>query len=474
MTIRKRLFLAMAALIALMGLIFAGLTLFVVRGVIIHIPIADRSEEVRAIADQIGNYFLENGSSWENTLRDERLKSLLGERKADSMLLLSADGSVVLHAGGESAEMIRRLGMHERIEQDGMRIADLYYYDEEAARLKIIQLGVGNSVTILLLAAVAVVGLIALAAAWRMARRLTEPIHTLMPAIERLGDGELGVQAPVTTRDEYGRLAAAFNAMSTQLMRYETARRNQTADIAHELRTPLAIMRGQLEELQQRGEPVRPETLLPIQDELIRLTRLVDDLHQLSLAEANRLRLDRRRVDLGALLGRIAERAGVEAAARGVRIRLAAAPDLPEADVDPHRMTQVFLNIIMNAVRHSPEGGAVTVDMRAEPPGESGAGGDAAMLRVTVADEGPGIAPEHLPHIFDRFWRADDDRSRGTGGMGLGLSIAKAFVLAHGGTIEAASNAGAGARFIVRVPAWTGDSVSTHIKMLPKGNGSLT
>jgi len=458
MTIRKRLFLAMAALIALMGLIFAGLTLFVVRGVIIHIPIADRSEEVRAIADQIGNYFLENGSSWENTLRDERLKSLLGERKADSMLLLSADGSVVLHAGGESAEMIRRLGMHERIEQDGMRIADLYYYDEEAARLKIIQLGVGNSVTILLLAAVAVVGLIALAAAWRMASRLTEPIHTLMPAIERLGAGELGVQAPVTTRDEYGRLAAAFNAMSTQLMRYETARRNQTADIAHELRTPLAIMRGQLEELQLRGEAVRPETLLPLQDELIRLTRLVGDLHHLSLAEANKLRLDRRRVNLADLLGRIADRAGTEAAARGIRIRLEAAPELPDADVDPHRMTQVFLNIIMNAVRHSPDGGTVTIDVRAEfSVGDGDFRGNGAMLRVAIADEGPGIAPEHLPHIFDRFYRADDDRSRGTGGMGLGLSIAKAFVQAHGGTIEAESELGHGTRFIVRVPAWTRD-----------------
>jgi len=466
MTIRRRLFLAMAGLIALMSMIFAGLTWLVVRSVIIHIPIADRSDEARAIAERAGEIYAEHGGSWEKAARDERLLALPGERGDDSVLLVAEDGTVVLHIGDASAAMIRKLGVRERIVRDGKPIGEIYYHDEEAARLKIIQRGAGDSVTFLLHAAVIVVGLAALMAAWRMSRRLTSPIHALMPAIERLGAGELGVQAPAVGRDELGRLAAAFNAMSTQLLRYETARRNQTADIAHELRTPLAIMRGQLEELQQRGEPVRPETLLPIQDELIRLTRLVDDLHQLSLAEANRLRLDRRRVDLGALLGRIAERAGVEAAARGVRIRLAAAPDLPEADVDPHRMTQVFLNIIMNAVRHSPEGGAVTVDMRAEPPGESGAGGDAAMLRVTVADEGPGIAPEHLPHIFDRFWRADDDRSRGTGGMGLGLSIAKAFVLAHGGTIEAASNAGAGARFIVRVPAWTGDRCAPRRSVL--------
>jgi len=466
MTIRKRLFLSMAGLIALMGLVFAGATIVVVRAVIIHIPVADRSDEMREIAELAGELFAERGGSWDGVPRDERLAALIGRQRDASVLLVAADGSIVLHAGDESAEAIRRLGQRERIARDGANVAVLYYHDEEAARLKIIQRGVGDSVTFLMIAAVFVVGVIALMAAWRLSRLLTAPIHALMPAIARLGAGELGVQAPAVGRDELGRLAAAFNAMSAQLLRYETARRNQTADIAHELRTPLAIMRGQLEELQQRGEPVPPETLLPIQDELIRLTRLVDDLHQLSLAEANRLRLDRRRFDLAALLGRIAERAEVEAAARGVRIRLEAEPDLPDADVDPHRMTQVFLNIIMNAVRHSPEGGAVTVDMRAEPPGESGAGGDAAMLRVTVADEGPGIAPEHLPHIFDRFWRADDDRSRGTGGMGLGLSIAKAFVLAHGGTIEAASNAGAGARFIVRVPAWTGDRCAPRRSVL--------
>ena len=463
MTIRRRLFLAMAGLIALMGLIFAGLTLFVARGVIIHIPIADRSAEVRAIAEQAATYYVENGNSWNNAGQDDRLKTvILGKRQDSSALLLAADGSAILHAGDKSAGMIRRFGARERIERDGVHIADLYYYDEEAARLKIIQLGVGDSVTVLLLASVAVVGLIALAAAWRTARRLTEPIHALMPAIERLGAGELGVQAPAVTRDEFGRLAAAFNAMSTQLMRYETARRNQTADIAHELRTPLAIMRGQLEELQQRGEAVRPETLLPLQDELIRLTRLVDDLHHLALAEANKLRLDRKRVDLAGLLGRIADRAGTEAAARGVRIRLEAAPDLPDAFVDPHRMTQVFLNIIMNAVRHSPDGGTVTVAVRAEPSGEGGGRGESAMLRVTVADDGPGIAPEHLTRIFDRFYRAGDDRSRGTGGMGLGLSIAKAYVQSHGGTIEAESEPGSGARFIVRVPAWTGDGCGSR------------
>jgi Signal transduction histidine kinase len=453
MTIRRRLFLAMAGLIALMGLIFALLTLTVVRGVIIHIPIADRSEEVRAIAEQAANAYAEHGNSWLRASQDRRLEAaILGERQDSSVLLVSADGSVVLHAGDESAGMIRRFGVHERVERDGVRIGDLYYYDEEAARLKIIQLGVGDSVTILLLASVAVVGLIALAAAWRMARRLTEPIHTLMPAIERLGAGELGVQAPAATRDEYGRLAEAFNAMSTQLKRYETARRNQTADIAHELRTPLAIMRGQLEELQLRGEAVRPETLLPLQDELIRLTRLVDDLHHLSLAEANKLRLDRKRIDLADLLRRVADRAGTEAAARGIGIRVDAAPDLPDAHVDPHRMTQVFLNIVMNAVRHSPDGGTITIALQGEPA----AGGASRMLRATIADEGPGIDPEHLPHIFDRFYRAGDDRSRGTGGMGLGLSIAKAFVQAHGGTIEAESELGAGTRFIVRVPAWTG------------------
>jgi len=449
MTIRNKLFLAMAGMVATMSIIFAGVTVFVVKQIVERVPIADRSEEIRLLTELYVSYFERNGGSWNGVAADADVADYYEEHPDQSTLLLAPGGEAINHAGAVRSEEIRRLGIRQELDAGGKPIATLYYHDAEAAKLALIQLGVGSSVTVFTLASVILIGLCALLAAWRISVRLTKPLRSLMPAIERLGRGELGVQAPVESADEYGQLAAAFNAMSGELERAEAMRRSMTADIAHELRTPLAIVRGKLDYLQERGEKVETEQLLPLQDELIRLTRLVDDLHRVSLAEAKKLPLDIRAVDLPALLGRVAERAEREAESQGVRLAVEAAVEvLPAAAIDPNRMTQVFLNLVMNAVRHTPSGGTVTIRSSADP--------SSGMLYVAVEDTGTGIAPEHLPFIFDRFYRADEDRSRSGGGMGLGLAIAKAFVQAHGGTIEADSELGRGTRMIVSVPAAEG------------------
>ena len=444
MTIRKKLFLAMAGMVAAMSLIFAGVTVFVVKQIVERVPIADRSEEIHVLSELYVSYFERNGGSWDGVAEDADVADYYEGHPDQSAMLLAPGGESIAHAGSVRPEEIRRLGIRHELSAGGEPIATLYYHDAEAANLAIIQLGVGSSVTVFSLASVFLIGLCALFAAWRISERLTRPLRSLMPIIERLGRGELGVQAPVEGKDEYGKLASAFNAMSGELERAEATRRSLTADIAHELRTPLAIVRGKLDYLQERGETVEPEQLLPLQDELIRLSRLVDDLHRVSLAEAKKLPLDIRAVDLPALLDRVAERAELEAESKGVRLTVEAADALPAAEVDPNRMTQVFLNLVMNALRHTPSGGTVAIRISADRP--------AGMLVVAVEDTGTGIAPEHLPFIFDRFYRADADRSRSGGGMGLGLAIAKAFVLAHGGTIEAESELGRGTRMIVSVP----------------------
>ncbi|BCU81926.1 hypothetical protein JIR001_17090 [Polycladomyces abyssicola] len=241
----------------------------------------------------------------------------------------------------------------------GETVAFLYYYDPEVAYISRLRTGILDSVTFLLLAGATVFILLSLLIAYWLSKRLTAPLRMLIPAIDRLGKGEFGIQAPVVTKDEYGKVAKAFNEMSEQLQLAENVRRNLVADVAHELRTPLTIIRGKLDLVQQSGRPIEPESLLPLQDELIRLTRLVDDLHQLSLAEAKKLPLEGKPMHIPALLRRIIDRINPDAERKGIEITLTCSTDTPTIHVDPNRMTQVFLNLIVNAVRYTPSGGTV-------------------------------------------------------------------------------------------------------------------
>jgi two-component system sensor histidine kinase BaeS len=239
----------------------------------------------------------------------------------------------------------------------------------------------------------------------------------------------------------------AVNRLAASLARSEEARKHMVADIAHELRTPLTILKGQFEFIQQTGLAVQPETLLPLQDEVIRLSKLVSDLQQLSQAEAGVLQLEKLRIDLLELLRRLLELLSVEAEDKNVRLRLDSSAPAVEICADPQRMTQIFYNLIGNAIRYTPAGGQVAIrleEQKAAPQSE---------LVIIVADTGVGIAAEHVPFVFERFYRAADDRSRQSGGAGLGLAIAKQFAEAHGGRIEVASEPGRGTEFRVTLPA---------------------
>lgn len=347
--------------------------------------------------------------------------------------------------------MITALGIRSEVQSGGETIAILYYHDPEVANISKLRTGISSSVTFLLLASALLFVMISLLVAYWLSKRLTTPLRLIVPAIERLGQGELGVQAPVMSKDEYGTVAKVFNNMSKQLHRAEEIRRNLVADVAHELRTPLTIIRGKLDFIQQRGRSIKPESLLPLQDELIRLTRLVDDLHQLSLAEAKKLPLERKPTDLPALLRRIIERMNPEAERKGVKITLTSTTEPATIWVDPYRMTQVFLNLLSNAVRYTPSGGSVNITVKEE----KGRNGESDFLRIAIADTGIGIEPEQLPFLFNRFYRTDEARTRNNGGMGLGLAIAKEFVLAHNGTIHVESCPGQGTTFIVTLPYGT-------------------
>lgn len=455
MSVRRKLFLTMASFIAAMGIVFILLTMFIVWGIINAMIDVDRSKEMAALSSRFEEYYRQNSDSWEGVRQFDIGEGWSNNQDAQ-VLLMSLNGNPLYMSKMQHIRFYTRLGMHTKVQVDGETVANLYYYDREVGNIAKMKYGISSSVTFFLIVFSIIFILISLFVAYRLSKRMTAPLSQLIPAIDRLGRGEFGVQVPIQSEDEYGKMAHAFNTMSTQIQRAEALRRSLVADVAHELRTPITIIRGKLDLVQQSGHSIEPESLLPLQDELIRLTRLVDDLHLLSLAEAKKLPIERVITPFLPLLQRVVDHLAGDARDKGIEIRMRSLHlnETGTAYIDPNRITQVFLNLLINAIRYTPEGGTVTITV-GEAAAHSASHG---MMRITVADTGIGIDPEHLPHLFDRFFRTDDARTRNGGGMGLGLAIAKEFILAQGGSIDVESAPGQGTTFIVRLPTVYQDS----------------
>src|SRR5262245_6401408 len=292
----------------------------------------------------------------------------------------------------------------------------------------------------LLVAAVAA-GLVALALSWLLSRRILEPVDALTAAARRLGRGDLSSRVRVASQDEIGELSRAFNAMAEDLARQESLRRSLMSDVAHELRTPLTNLRCQIEAVEDGLLAATPETVRSLRDEVLLLSRLVDDLQTVAVAEAGRLSLERAPVALRDLVDGAIESVRAVASERGITVE-SWLPDLPAVNADATRIGQVLRNLLTNAVAATPHGGRIEIAARAED----------GMVAVSVRDSGNGIAAEHLPHVFERFYRADPSRARATGGAGLGLAIVKGIVEAHGGSVAAASEPGRGATLRFTLP----------------------
>ncbi|MFJ9820873.1 sensor histidine kinase [Streptomyces sp. NPDC101151] len=273
-----------------------------------------------------------------------------------------------------------------------------------------------------------------------VAVRLVRPLRALTEAAQQ--PPELHVRVPVTTRDETGILAEAFNDLTERRERLEAQRKAMVSDIAHELRSPLTNIRGWLEVVRDGVVDPDPALLASLHEESLVLQRIIDDLQDLAAADAGTLRLHREPLRAGDLLDQVAAAHRVAADAAGVALRTEA-DGTAWLEADPVRMRQALGNLVSNALRHTPADGTVTL----------AACRDGEEVVLTVTDTGAGIASEDLPHVFDRFWRAEKSRSRRTGGSGLGLPIVRHLVAAHGGTATAASEPDTGAVFTLRLPA---------------------
>jgi len=284
--------------------------------------------------------------------------------------------------------------------------------------------------------------------------RLVRPLRRLTLAAQRMEAGDVSARVEVTGGDEIARLSAAFNAMSRRREQLESARTAMVSDVAHELRTPLSNIRGWLEAVEDGLVPPDEKLVASVLEEALLLQHVIDDLRDLSAADAGELRLTTEPLSVADVLAQTAQGHGPLAEAAGARLVVEADPELM-VRADPVRLRQAVGNLVSNAIRHTPPGGTVLLKAAGDPPDPEQAGRAAAVtgVRIEVSDTGSGIAAEDLPHVFDRFWRAERSRSRQTGGSGLGLSIVRKLTEAHGGTVEARSTPGAGSTFVLRLPA---------------------
>lgn len=298
-----------------------------------------------------------------------------------------------------------------------------------------------------LLWATLVSGLVAGITSLFITRQVVAPIQALTRASQRIATGKyeerVPIQTPSSSEDELGKLALSFNQMAAQLEQTEAMRRQLIGDVAHELRTPLTTIKGSMEGLMDGVLPADETTFLQLYQEADRLQRLVNDLQELSRVESRAYDLQPHRVRVGALIQGVASRLAPQFDEKGVDLSVEVPPDLPLVLADEDRLTQILTNLLGNALHYTPMG--EEVDILAEQKGRE--------IQVTVSDTGIGIPPEHLPHVFDRFYRVDKSRSRAGGGSGIGLTIARHLVEAHGGRIWVESEgAGKGSEFTFTLP----------------------
>ncbi len=288
-------------------------------------------------------------------------------------------------------------------------------------------------------------GLVAIAAAIALSaillRQITRPLRRLDAATRKIARGEFSERVGTYTSDEIGHLARSFDEMAESLERAEQTKRQMIADVSHELRTPLTAVRSALEGLRDGLIDATPATLASLHDKILLTTRLVRDLHQLALVDAGHLSIRRSACRIDEIIDTIAETIGAQLEDSRIRLDRQIPPNLPSADIDRQRIEQVFLNLLANAIRHTPEDGTVSISASAMND----------EIHLSFCDSGPGLSDADLLHVFDRFYRSDKARPS-DGGAGLGLSIAKALVDAQGGRIWADNGSSGGACFHVALP----------------------
>jgi signal transduction histidine kinase len=407
---------------------------------------------VRPWVESLAGYYEEHGD-WEDV--DSLIATLPGGEFEEQgwqtdYILAASSGTVV--ASSDSGHIGRSLHYGEKKVSFSIEVSDQtvgYLLLSPYSRFREdFRFMLGSTLQRFLLIGLAI-GAVALVTGWGLSRVISHPVVRLTEATRAVAKGDLDVHVHGQYPGELGELAASFNLMTEALARADSLRRNMTADVAHELRTPLSVIQGKIEGVLDGVYPAVPEHLEPILEETKLLAHLVEDLRLLALAETGQLALERQPLDVGDLLRDAQVNFSPQADDRGVTLALDLPANLSQVTADRRRIAQVVGNLLTNALRHTLQGGCVTLSAVLSPPLEGGGKGG---VSVSVSDTGAGIPAEDLPNIFERFWRGEKSRSRAGGGSGLGLAIAKQLVEMHGGSIAVESTPGVGSTFRFTLP----------------------
>jgi signal transduction histidine kinase len=371
-------------------------------------------------------------------------RSGMVEPEGERLILVGQDGDVIADSRSGKplpGNLTRSLDKGAAILVDEQQVATLLVYSSLGG-LTASQEAFLRQVNLLLIAAGGLAALGALVVGSMQARRIVKPVRALAAAAHRVAGGDLSQRIPITSDDELGEMATAFNTMAAELEQQHELRHRAMADVAHELRTPLSVLQLQLESIEDGLTQPTPDVINGLQADVAHLGRLVEDLRVLTLADAGDLEIESEPVEVIGLVRDVVER--MQGTARAETVTLEPKLSGGELQVvgDRQRLTQVLLNLLSNSLAHTPAGGVISVIADRTDDG----------VHVIVRDNGEGIANEDLPRIFERFYRVDRARSRATGGSGLGLSIAKSLVEAQGGTITVESQVGEGSTFTVWLP----------------------
>jgi len=430
---------------------------------------ADRMEQVVlnyfttadvTTTDSADNWTIPPPSAGENALTDNtQVPRKMVYLDPDNFRFFALDaGEITLSPEMEVApgniELITAPDGRVQIMSDGMPVGVFYVEPEDVNEmaLQAAQWDFMSAVNWGMLLAAGAAGLAAVVLTLVLSRRILHPLAQLTGAAQHLKAGDLSKRVNITPKGEIGELARAFNAMAETLSRNETLRQTMVSDIAHELRTPLTNIRGYIEGIQDGVLEADPSTIELIHEEVIWLNRIISDLQELALAEAGQLRFSKQETAIDDLLESAVMKYQPRARSAGITLKADIPYRMPSVFADSKRTSQIIRNLISNAIKYTPAGGSVTVTAAAH----------LKHIEVRVTDTGTGIAPEHLPYIFERFYRVDPSRSRDTGGAGLGLAIVKHLVEAQAGVIRVHSEVGKGSTFTFTLPIYLRQHAPIH------------
>jgi len=387
----------------------------------------------------------------------------------ERLLLVDANGQIIADSdpqGDPVPPLSANLDKGAPISVDGQQVATLIVLSG-LGELPRFQSEVLRQVNTLMLAAGGIAALAVLIVSDFQSRRIVAPVRALARAAERVASGDLSQRIPVTSEDELGEMATAFNTMAAELERQQDLRHRAMTDIAHELRTPLSVLQIELESIEDGLTDPTPEVIAGLQSDVVHLRRLVEDLRMLSLADAGELQMEMEPVEMGGLVRDVVNRVRGAARAKDIEVVIHVPGAALPVSGDDQRLAQVLLNLLSNALQHTPPEGQISVSARrVEEDGTR-------EVHVTVQDTGEGIPAADLPHVFERFYRTDRARSRDMGGSGLGLSIAHSLVEAHGGRMWVESVEGEGSTFSFALPLIDNNGLGNNNGLGKKRNGVL-